>query len=64
MQAYLCLDTWAGRREYPVDIVRETPKRYKVRLNGNEVLPGNRVPCKGDEVYVPKYAIKFQETSR
>lgn len=55
---YLCVDTWAGRREYPVEIVKETAKRYKVRLNGNEILPGNRVEPKGTEIYVPKYAIK------
>jgi hypothetical protein len=58
MQAYLCVDTWAGRREYPVEVVKETEKRYKIRLNGNEILPGDRVEPKGTEIYVPKYAIK------
>lgn len=56
--AYLCVNTWAGRREYPVEIVKETAKRYKIRMRGNEILPGKRIPCKGDEVFVPKYAIR------
>lgn len=39
MTAYLCLNTWAGLREYPVEIIKETPKRYRVRLLGKTPLP-------------------------
>ena len=61
---YLCVDTWAGRREYPVEVVKETAKSYKIRLNGNEILPGRRVGRRGQEVYVPKYAIKHTASPR
>ena len=58
MMTYLCLNTWAGRMEHPVEIVKETPKRYLVRLLEDFPLPSARLGKAGDEVYVPKYAIK------
>lgn len=61
MQAYLCIDGYAGRREYPVEIVRETPKRYKVRLNGGECLPSGRTGVQGQEILVPRYAVRVSE---
>lgn len=59
MKAYLCLDGWAGRTDTEVTIVKETSKRYLIRgLSDGLRIPGRRVLNKGDEVYVPKYAIK------
>lgn len=56
--AYLHINSWAGHSKHPVEIVKETSKRYKVRLVEDTHLPGrNRYGNAGDEVYVPKYAI-------
>ena len=49
----LCLDSWAGRTETEITILKETPKRYKVRLEA-DCLKGK----KGAVLYVPKYAVK------
>jgi hypothetical protein len=56
--AVLCLNGWAGREEYPVEIVGETPTRYRVRLLMDVRLPGNRPARYGDIVLAPKYAIR------
>lgn len=62
MTTYLCLNAWYGRSEQPVEIVKETPKRYLVRiLRDNTLVPGGRRLNTGDEVFVPKYAIKQQD---
>jgi hypothetical protein len=54
---FLCTDGWAGRIETPCEILKETPKRFLVRLGEDCCLPGRHVKG-GREVYVPKYAIK------
>ena len=51
-------DGWAGRREIPCDILKETPHRFVVRLAEDCVLPGGRQAAKGQEVYVPKDAVE------
>ena len=62
MKTYLCMNAWYGRSEEPVEIVKETPKRYLVRiLRENTLVPGGRRLHTGAEVFVPKYAIKFEE---
>lgn len=55
---YLALDGWAGIRHIPVEILGETPKRYRVRLCNDARLPGGREKKKGDVVLVPKTAIR------
>lgn len=53
------IDGWAGRISYAVEVVGETPKRYKVRLLEDARLPGrNRRGAKGDIVTVPKPAVR------
>jgi hypothetical protein len=59
-KAVLNLDGWAGRREIPCLIVKETPKRFLIRLEEDCGLPG-RYRKKADEVYVPKYAVSREE---
>lgn len=59
MKATLCLNSWAGRVERPVEIIKETPKRYKIKLLEDTLLPSGRQRA-GAEVYVPKYAIRPQ----
>jgi hypothetical protein len=56
-QTFVCTDSWAGRIETPCTVLKETPKRFLVRVEADRLLPGRLVP-KGREVYVPKYAIK------
>jgi hypothetical protein len=57
---YLRLDGWAGRERIPVEIVGETPKRYRVKLLEAARLPGNRPHDAGDVVLVPRYAVQQQ----
>jgi hypothetical protein len=54
---FLCTDGWAGRIETPCEILKETSKRFLIRLKEDCWLPGRHVKA-GREVYVPKYAIK------
>ena len=58
MAAYLVLDSWAGRERIPVEIVGETPKRYRVRLLADALLPSRRHCAAGDVVLVPRYAVR------
>jgi antirestriction protein ArdC/phage/plasmid primase-like uncharacterized protein len=58
----LCVESWAGRRETPCVIVKETSKRLRIRLDENCMLPGGRSGQKGQIVYTPKYAIRRDET--
>ena len=60
-QAVLILQGWAGRREYPVEVIDETPKRYRVKLLGDEsaLLPGHRLLDPGSVTLVPKTAVKI-----
>jgi len=54
----IVLNTWAGRRYYPVELIGETAKKFKVRILAPSVmLPGRRYVQRGDVVLVPKYAI-------
>ncbi|NLE94386.1 MAG: hypothetical protein GX600_01705 [Dehalococcoidia bacterium] len=56
------IDGWAGRTSAPVEVVGETPKRYRVRLLQDTRLPGRyRRGAKGDVVLVPRYAVKGYE---
>ena len=56
------IDGWAGRVSTPVEVIGETPSRYRIRLLQDTRLPGNRRGAKGDVVLVPRYAIKgYQE---
>jgi hypothetical protein len=52
------LDSRAGRREIPCEILKETPHRFLVRLGEDCVLPRGREATKGQEVYVPKDAVE------
>jgi len=49
----LYLNSWAGRTETPVAILKETPKRYKVQLLA-DCLKGKA----GTVLYAPKYAVR------
>lgn len=55
----IVLDTWAGRRYYPVEVVGETPKKARIKIlaQGGVMLPGRRYLNYGEEALVPKHAV-------
>lgn len=58
---YLGLDGWAGRREHKVEVIGETPKRYRIRAIERTKLAGRcRWLYAGETALVPKYAIRFE----
>ena len=58
--AYLLLDGWAGRRRIPVEVLSETPARYRVRLE-QAALVGRRHCEAGAVVLAPKHAVEFDK---
>ena len=50
--AFLHFDGWAGRTKHPVEILKETPKRYKVQL-----LDDAYRYSVGHILYPPKWAV-------
>jgi len=63
MRYFLVLDSWAGRRFYEVDIIGETPKKFRVKvLNSTGVkLPSGRHVDFGEITLVPKHAVISKE---
>jgi hypothetical protein len=58
--AYLCLDGWEGRTEEQVQLIGETPKRYRIVCDRRIKLAGaHRWLEIGKDVLVPKTAIRF-----
>ena len=39
MQAYICIQSWAGRVQHKCRIVGETPKRYRIEVDTPTALP-------------------------
>lgn len=61
-RAWLCLDGWAGRSETEVQVVGETPTRWRITPLGKEALRlgGRRRYVEvGMTVLVPKRAVRF-----
>ena len=56
MSAYLHLDSWAGHTKHEVELVRRTPKRFRVKLLV-DCLKGKR----GTVLNVPKSAVTFED---
>ena len=55
----LGLQTWGGLRFYPVEVIGETRTKYRVRVHAAQIrLPGRRIARAGDEVLVPRYAVR------
>lgn len=54
----LCLDSWAGRTNVPCEIVGETPKKYRIKLLKDSLLPSKKYGKAGEIVLVPKYAVR------
>ena len=54
---FLCTDSCAGRVETLCTVLKETSKRFLIRVHEDCYLPGRNVKA-GHEVYVPKYVVK------
>jgi hypothetical protein len=53
-------DSWAGRYDVPVDVIGETPARYRVRVLDNARWPGRNQSVKpGDIKLCPKRVVRF-----
>lgn len=62
MTGVLMLDGWAGRSDWPVVIVGETPKRYRITPDGDKpVKLGGRSRWlqPGQTALVPKHAVRL-----
>ena len=59
-RGYITLDSWAGCHSYVVEIVGETPKKWKVRMlsTGTHMWPGRRQVSFLDEILVPKHRVR------
>jgi putative DNA primase/helicase len=56
------LDSWAGSREIPCEILKETRHRFLVRLGEDCLWPGGRQVKEGQEIYVPKDVVERAAT--
>ena len=54
---FLCTDGWAGRIDTPCEILKETPKRFLVRVGEDCCLAGRHLKA-GREIHVTKYVVK------
>lgn len=55
----LRLSAWYGTGRWPVEIIRETPKRYLIRaLVSGTMIPGGRRLQAGDTAYVDKTVVE------
>ena len=59
LKAKICVGSWAGRREFPCEIMGETKTKYVCRMLGDGVLPRKHVRL-GDVVKVPKRALMIE----
>jgi hypothetical protein len=61
----LALETWAGRRYYPCEVLSQTRSKYRIKLLAKDgaMLPGKRRAVYGQIVTVLKRARNFWEFS-
>jgi hypothetical protein len=60
--AVICLENWAGHREYPCRIIGERGRRYRIEVDAPTKLPGV-VLKPGQSRLVPKSAVRVVETA-
>lgn len=58
---YIAINSWAGRHRVRVTIVGVTPKRYRVRLEQDALLPGGLHLKAGDVTLVPRDVVQLEE---
>ena len=57
--AKLLMDDWAGRHSVECEVIGETPKRYRIKLQQDALLPSRRHCKAGDVMLVPKHAVRL-----
>lgn len=61
MRGELRLSAWYGAGCWPVEIVRETPKRYLIKaLASGTMIPGGRRLQAGETAYVDKAVVEVE----
>ena len=59
--AHLMLDGWAGVSRQPVEVIGETPTRYRIQARQRTKLAGrSRWIEAGETALVPKHAVRFR----
>lgn len=53
----VAIDSWAGRMYVAVEVIGETPARFRVRILDDEAQFPHRRLLKGDVVLVPKDSV-------
>jgi hypothetical protein len=53
----VAINSWAGRRTYPVIVLGETKTRYRVKAITSMMLPGRRFVPQDGTCLVPKHAV-------
>jgi hypothetical protein len=56
---FIVVDGWSGIRKIKCIVIGETKRRYKVKLLESAKLPSNKIGREGDEILVPKHAVRF-----
>lgn len=56
---FIAVDGWSGIRKIKCTVIGETKRRYKVKLLESAKLPSNKIGREGDEILVPKHAVRF-----
>jgi len=59
--AVLSLESWAGTLRKRVEIIGETPRRYRIRVVDGYRVRGRRSFSPGDVTLVPRWAISVNE---
>jgi hypothetical protein len=62
-EAKLCVNNWAGRREYPVEVLAETDTQLEIRMLSDGLLPRGHVKS-GQIIKVPRDAVTGFERSQ
>lgn len=61
MRAELCWQSWYGGGCWPVEVIKETPKRYFIRaLIDDTMIPGGRKLRAGETAYVDKAVVEVR----
>lgn len=59
-RAVVCVNNWAGRQEFPIRVVGETPKRFRIAVDQPTPLPPRSLVLQpGETRLVPRTAVRF-----
>jgi len=58
MEAFIHIDSFAGRTKHKVNVIGATPKRFRVEVIDQFVTVATRKHHKGSVLLVPRYAVR------